>query len=122
MPNLSARSIDRIGRRVRAAERKPESPAIGDRRAAKAVTVRPGMLAMTTGILTARTGIPPTCTLGSGPVTLLDVTDTGVTSSSGIALTARNWAKDPIAANQLVKLALVDGLLVVDLADCPEMP
>ena len=118
MSRFDSGSMIRIAKQIRAAERRPQSTAIGPRRVSKTANVRPGMLAVTTTVITARSGVSPHFTLGSGTALLL-WTENGVTSSSGQSVTIRNLLTTTIAAGVLVKLAFVDSNLIADLADCP---
>lgn len=117
MPSIDPRSIARVGKQIRAAERRPELGGIPARRAAKAVTIRPGQLCTTTTIITARTGSSPAFTLGSGQAQPLWL-KSGVTSSNGAAITVYNTVASAIATGLLCQLKYIDGHWCVDVVDC----
>lgn len=115
---LSTRDVTRLAKVVRLAERKPRSGGIGPRSNNRNPTIRPASFAVITTTCTARSGAAPTFTLGQGIATLLWI-DGGVMSVASAGQTIYNALKTSIPAGAgLVKLAWVDGVWVVDLADC----
>jgi hypothetical protein len=117
---ISDDAARRVVRATRASEKRPEAPAVGDRRIPKTPQVRPAMLAKLLTTVSARTGTDPTFTLGSGtakPYWLDDAT--AQTSAVGSNITVYNVLDVDIPALPgPVVLLWVDGLYIVAVGDC----
>lgn len=109
-----------IVRAVRGDQRRPKATAIPDRRGYRTPQVRPKILAVLTTDVTARTGDSPSYQLGSGTATLLWVDRSGGTQAEQAGVTVWNALRQPIdhTITDLVQVALVDGLYVIDAGDC----
>jgi hypothetical protein len=113
-------AIRRIRRSVKLTEQQPASRGVPDRRIPASYNMRPGILGFVTQAIQARGGDGPDCVLGEGAAKLVLLEGKTCKLASDEEFPVYNVTKTAVPAGAGVCVFhLVDGLLVVVVADCP---